>query len=198
MTIGTIDGLTADELELIDAIDWHQYEGAVRYWADRADARSTYLNNRPLVPELLKLLSDRKAIPDIRWRYFADPKLGIGLHGKSHKDIFEGNGSSGLDMITHPHFLPYLWYFIHGSRLPLHIKNQVATACGDSLNRISDVARISRSLLRQAARNGQITHYDAGSVADEFYKLILDCGQITYADIVRASIVRVARETLRR
>lgn len=162
-----------------------------------ADTHATYLNNKPLVPELLRSLWNREAIPEIRWRYFADPKLGIGLHGKSHKDIFEQNGSSELDMVTDLHFLPYLWYFIHGARLPQDVKDRMAAECDDVFGSIDTVARTSRSLLRQAVRNGQVTHHDSGNVAEEFYKLILDCGKTTYAEIVRGDIVRVARETLR-
>ena len=61
---------------------------------------------------------ERQAIPDLRIRYFTDPTLNIGL-SKSRKEVFESNGTSGADILSHPHFLRHLKYFIYGPDLPV-------------------------------------------------------------------------------
>ena len=198
MQIGTIE-LTHDELRLATAIRWMQCDGAVRYWESdhNTDGHADYLNNKPLVPKLLSSLNDRNAIPAIRMKYFIDPAFAVGLHGKSHHQVFERNGSTGLDLIQHPHFLPFLWYFIHGARLPQDIKAEVFDLCTDSLVTIDDVTKTCRRLLRESIRSGRVTYRDY-NVRDEFYKLILDCrNDATYAGIVRGHIGRVAREMRR-
>ena len=193
MQIGTID-LTHDELRLATAIRWMQCDGAVRYWESdhHTDGHADYLNNKPLVPKLLTSLNERKAIPAIRVQYFIDPAFAVGLHGKSHQQVFERNGSTGLDLIQHPHFLPFLWYFIHGARLPQEIKVAVADLCADSLATIDDVTKACRRLLREFIKSGRITHRDY-NVHDEFHKLILDCRkEAAHAGIVREHVRRVA------
>ncbi|MCB0324019.1 MAG: hypothetical protein KDD69_10610 [Bdellovibrionales bacterium] len=44
--------------------------------------------------ELAHSLIGRSAVPEIRWRYFTDPKLNIGTK-RSRLEVFEQNGTTG-------------------------------------------------------------------------------------------------------
>lgn len=177
MTIGTID-LTERESILVEAIEWRQAEGCVRYTdltAIRgAGIRETYLHNRPRTSELFHSLVDRKGIPDIRRLYFTEPALNIGTK-LSRQQVFESNGSIGEDMISHGNFLPYFWYFIHGSRLPDDIKNEVDRLANDEPWGMDEIWKSCNQLFRRAFRLGTITKHDT-NVHDEFHRLALDCG----------------------
>lgn len=65
---------------------------------------------------LFKSLLGRKAIPQIRLDDFTKPFPGG--RGKSHRDVFEQNGCEGRAIFEHPHFVPFLRYFIDGPALP--------------------------------------------------------------------------------
>ena len=138
---------------MANTIEWWQCDNAVKYWRDFARGDDPdFGKNDELVPALFRALIAREPIPEIRLRYFTDPKLPVGLYGKSHKQIFEKNGTTGLAIYQHPHFLPFLWYFIHGSRLPGEIKAEVSECCNDSLANVTDVIQTCRRLLRDAVR----------------------------------------------
>ncbi|MEM8579648.1 MAG: hypothetical protein AAF922_11505 [Pseudomonadota bacterium] len=72
----------------------------------------------PMVLNLLKSLSERNAIPEVRLRYWSDAEYQIGRLKASHKGLLERNGRHGDDIYTHPHFLKYLRYFLFGAQLP--------------------------------------------------------------------------------
>lgn len=63
-------------------------------------------------------LFERSVIPEIRIAYFKDPNFNLGGRGKSREEIFESNGTSGDEILSHPHFLKYLEYFLCGPNLP--------------------------------------------------------------------------------
>jgi hypothetical protein len=65
---------------------------------------------------LMKALSARKAIPEVRIRTFTGPFPGG--RGKSHLDDFKSHGNRGDDVFKHPHFVAYLRYFMDGPSLP--------------------------------------------------------------------------------
>jgi hypothetical protein len=74
--------------------------------------------------ELARSLLQRDAIPEVRKLYFTDPERNPGGRGKSRQQVFEANNTSGPKIIEHPHFLPYLYYFIYGPRLQQVIINE--------------------------------------------------------------------------
>lgn len=63
---------------------------------------------------LVNTLFERDAIPEVRIRYFVDPNFNTGRGKMSIKQIFEKNGTRGNEIYRHPHFVPYLRYFIEG------------------------------------------------------------------------------------
>jgi hypothetical protein len=70
---------------------------------------------------LMKSLSARNAIPEVRLRYFTDPDCLVGGRGRSRKELLERNGSRGKEISRHLEFLSYLHYFMHGPSLPQSI-----------------------------------------------------------------------------
>ena len=72
---------------------------------------------------LTESLFQRYAIPERRLLYFFNPEYNLSNPKKSHKNIFESNGTIGAAIYRHPHFLKYLKYFIYGADLPEETKN---------------------------------------------------------------------------
>lgn len=123
--------------------------------------------------KLMESLIERKAIPEVRMKFFSDPVFNIGGRGRSRLQIFEMNGTRGAEILRHPHFLKYLWYFIYGPDLPRKIIEafrQEVAACGPLTS--GDILPLGES-----ARRLTRTHrLDAKAAAEEFYKLALECG----------------------
>jgi len=69
---------------------------------------------------LFRLLDKRNAIPEIRIEIFERSELAE-FGKKSILDNFNSNGRSNEEVIEHPHFYPYLEYFINGPSLPENI-----------------------------------------------------------------------------
>jgi hypothetical protein len=133
-------------------------------------------------------LFDRKAIPEIRISYFTDPELNSTLK-KSHKEIFEFNGTKGKDIMKHPHFLPYLHYFIFGPDLPAPVRekffNEVKSEPFPTSGDIPVYINLARSLTRQY-------NLDPHEVCEEFYKLALECGiSNNFAKMIRVAVRKV-------
>lgn len=131
-------------------------------------------------------LLERAAIPDVRISYFTEPDFNPGGRGKSRKEIFEGNGTSGDEILCHPHFLKYLEYFLCGPKLPsVAIETfKRETSCSGYLSGgdINDLTPFARSCVRT---NGLDPH----AAADEFFKLAIECGALpSYAETVRKSV----------
>jgi hypothetical protein len=87
--------LTEDEKALLDRIDfdprssekhdvadWNAVGGAARW--------------------LMKSLIARKAIPEVRTKYFTDADFDVGGRGRSRADIFEKNGTHAFPRLTEP------------------------------------------------------------------------------------------------
>ncbi|MBO9643520.1 MAG: hypothetical protein J7603_10400 [Pseudacidovorax sp.] len=117
-------------------------------------------------------LLDRAAVPEIRLKYFTDPERNPGGRGKSREGIFNANGTSGSAILKHPHFRPYLYYFIHGPRLPDSIIEafRIAAALSGYLSS-SDI----QDLTNDAKRCIKELRLEPRSAADEFHKLALEC-----------------------
>ena len=131
-------------------------------------------------------LFERAAIPEIRTAYFTDPDFNPGGRGKSRAEIFESNGTSGDEILRHPHFLKYLEYFLCGPRLPSvaidTFKREALCSGYLTGGDINELTPFARSCIRS---NGLDPH----SAADELFKLAVECGaRPAYADMLRKSV----------
>jgi len=136
-----------------------------------------------LVDSLLK----RQAIPEVRLQYFINPLYNI--HSKrSHKDIFEMNGTHGEDIVRHPHFWPYLYYWIHGPDLPKKTKQEFITLVRKEEYISGSDIPVFRDFVRTETRKYGLKPKEA---SEEFYRLALECGIVEHLarmirDYVRA------------
>lgn len=174
--------LTDREKMLASRIDFQFAGGShnVDSWRPIADA----------MEELMNSLMERGAIPLARRKFFTDPAYFIGGHGRSHLEVFEGNGTRGADMFRHGNFVKYLRYFLYGPDLPetvIDIFRRKVISCGSPFTG-SDalgVADFARGLTRSH-------NLDKHSAPEEFYKLALDCGlDAGDARTVRDSVMKV-------
>ena len=193
---GTID-LTPQGEHLISDIRWLHRPGAVGYW-HRGDDQDAYTHNMPLVIRLLDHLQRRDAIPAIRVRYFTDPEFNTARGKKSHRATFEANGSVGHQMLQHPHFLSYLWYFIHPARLPRTVKDHIARLSSAPFADAIETATACRALARQQIRAGRIDPVHDYNVDEEFFKLALDCRMsLSDAYLLRRHVKAVVSQSRR-
>jgi len=166
--------LTERELQLLPqiAFDWTTHE----------ELRASIM---PMVT-LADLLLKRQAIPEVRLLYFTDPERNPGGRGKSRKQVFESNGTAGEEILAHPHFLPYLRYFVYGPNLPSDIiqtfKEAAAVSGHLSGHDIHDLLPAAKA----AVRSSRLEPHDA---ADEFHKLALECEALpSNAAMLRQSV----------
>lgn len=98
-------------------------------------------------------------------------------------------GNKGSDIYTHPHFIPYLRYFLFGAELPAGLIAEFEQTVGDpQYVTSSDVVPISRAA-RELTRRHQIDRADA---PEEFFKLCLDIGlSLNFASAVMQSVKQV-------
>jgi len=154
--------LTLEEKSLLDKIELDALSLRGHEHAQR---------NGRLVIELIKSLVARRGIPEHRRRYFTDPDYYLGSRGRSRQQGFERNGRRGDDILSHPHFLAYLRYFLHGPNLPASVIGKFRQAvldCGDVTS--GDIDPLSK-VARQLVRTYRLVPKKA---ADEFYKLSLE------------------------
>ncbi len=159
--------LSDEEKNLVTQID---------FTPDRFANYDTIQDSCAIAGKLTRILLTRNGIPHIRWQYFTDPSLSIGSK-KSHKEIFEANGTKGNDIFFHPHFLKFLQYFIYGPDLPTNtikefcnIANHFPGTSGMQLDRFQEFVRAE---IRQQS-------LDKHFAAEEFYKLALECNLSKY------------------
>ncbi|MFJ2528987.1 hypothetical protein [Pseudomonas helmanticensis] len=131
-------------------------------------------------------LFERSAIPEIRIAYFTDPDFNLGGRGKSREEIFENNGTTGDEILRHPHFLKHLEYFLCGPNLPSvaidTFKREALCSGYLTGGDVNDLTPFARSCVRS---NGLDPHV----AADEFFKLAIECGAgPSYADTLRKSV----------
>jgi len=170
--------LTPEELSLAEAMEFDPL-------TFRGDHQS-FQKNADLAHRLMTALLERGGIPEHRVRFFTDPDYYPGGRGKSRKEGFERNGTSGDELLRHPNFLRYIRYFLHGADLPPTVLSVFAKAvekCGPISS--GDIAPLG-STARQLAR---IHRLEPKAAADEFYKLSLDLGiSAMYAGSIRSSV----------
>jgi hypothetical protein len=118
---------------------------------------------------LFKSLLARKAIPEVRLRYFADPDYFLGKGKGSIRDHFLSNSRTDEAMYQHAHFLQYLRYFIFGSLVPHEMKREFLEECNDFLATPQTLSKLAKS---QAKKLGS----QKVDWPDEYYRLALDCG----------------------
>lgn len=119
-------------------------------------------------------LLDRQAIPEVRLLYFTDPERNPTSRGKSWQQIFESNGTAGNELLSHPNFLKFLYYFIHGPKLPEPIIRRFAAAAANSNGRLS--SHDIQELTPQAKAAIKSARIEPNSAAEEFHKLALEYG----------------------
>ena len=168
--------LTADEQPLYDSIIWTDHNEFMK--KDFSERTQLLQNQGKLADSLLK----RNVIPKIRIDWFTDPQMNIGS-SKSHKQIFADNGNDDEAILKHPGFRPYLWYFIHGPKLP---KSTIEGFCkiieedkgtsGDLLNEI-------KAYVRKQMRDRRLDY----SAPDEFMMLAFEVGRADLASTVRSA-----------
>lgn len=157
--------LTAEEQELLARIPFskgYEYE--------------TYKETSAVAVALTRSLLQRKAVPQIRVRYFTDPDLNIGST-RSRKEVFEKNGTQGEDILRHVHFLPHLRYFIFGPDLPEPVIQGFRDILIDDCGTSGEVRDQLRQFARHSVRRFSLNRKDA---AEEFYKLALECGLVEW------------------
>ena len=87
--------------------------------------------------------------------------------------MFERNGCTGQEIYTHPHFIPYLRYFLFGADLPDAVIPEFEERVGNLRWVTSgDIVPIGKSA-RDFARQHQL---DRAHASEEFFKLCLDRG----------------------
>lgn len=138
---------------------------------------------------LFELLLNRSAITEVRLRYFTDPERNPGGRGRSRQNTFEKNGTSGREILKHPHFLQYLEYFLFGPDLPPSVISEFKETAAFSgyltAGDINDLVPGARATVRLARLNPH-------KAADEFHKLVLECGAApSSAEIIRNSVRQV-------
>jgi hypothetical protein len=172
--------LTTEEMVLLGRIDFKPASEIhdADYW------RAVGVAAQQLMEHLLK----RKAIPEIRKRFFADPEFNIGGRGRSRAEVFEKNGTRGDAIFRHPHFLKYLHYFLYGPDLPADIVRAFEEKVGQcGLITSSDIAPLG-AFARQIARRNRA---DSRKNTEEFFKLALECGLgLTAAKSIRDAVKR--------
>ena len=178
-----ITELTDEERALVDAID-------LRMWPPAHEHRRVYQANAQPILALLSSLTRRRGIPDERWRYWSDLAYRIDRRGKhSPKGMFEMNGNVGDDAYLHPHFIPYLRYFLFGVYLPGRLIEEFEEQVGNpgwiTSGDIVPLGRRARELTKQHSLSRD-------SAALEFFKLCLDIGLgRSVADYVRRSVMQI-------
>ena len=150
-------------------------------WEDHQDLRASLEPMEALASSVL----ERGVIPEVRIAYFTEPDFNPSGRGKSRKDIFEKNGTSGDEILRHPHFLKHLEYFICGPDLPMAaIEKFRSESSGSRLtgSDVNDLTPYARSCVRQNL-------LDPYHAADEFFKLAVECGAMPgYAENIRKSV----------
>jgi hypothetical protein len=123
----------------------------------------------------VRLLLQRKAIPEVRLRYFEDPSFRTGRPKGSYRELFERNKTTGDDIYRHPNFLRHLRYFLSGAELPSDVV-ELFSRKAQSHGHVgpSDALELG-TLARDLSRKFRLLP-EIEATAEEFYKLALDCG----------------------
>jgi hypothetical protein len=162
--IGQIE-LTPAEQKLAEQIVFDVLQKPLEYEETRKNGERA----AALVNGLIK----REAIPEERLRYFADPEYNPGRSKESRFTYFRNNAGSIEEVFQHPHFLPYLHYFIYGADLPTELKQEFLKKAEDSWIKSGELAKFAQQLVRKYNLERHPMNY---RLKEAFYRLALDCG----------------------
>jgi hypothetical protein len=109
----------------------------------------------------------RKIIPEVRLRYFADASFNAGNTKSSKRELFLRNAGTEEEMYTHPHFWPYLLYFIHGPNLPDSVQKEFHAAASESFREWDTLRKLARKQAREISM-------ERTKKAEAFFQLALD------------------------
>ncbi|MEL6110126.1 MAG: hypothetical protein AAFU85_29280 [Planctomycetota bacterium] len=151
--------LTADESQIYERIPDRPPDDD---WQKVADAMEA----------LMHALGTRKAIPEPRLKIFGDPAYAESGK-KSRMQVFESNGTSGNDIFRHPHFLPYLHYFVAGPRLPDDVMGGLCKILNEDMGTSGMVMGEYCRFARESVRRYQL---DRTNAATEFFRLGVEIG----------------------
>jgi len=169
--------LKKKEQVLFDAICWDLDELRRKDYQDRIACFEK-------MGQLAESLFARDAIPNARVEWFTNPKINAGGHGKSRRQVFEKNGTTGRDILRHPHFMEYLRYFMNGPDLPKDTIRGFCQIIEDDRGTSGMVLDQIRAYVRREVRDKGLNPSHA---ADEFFKLAHEIGEPTLAASVRAA-----------
>lgn len=175
--------LNPEEQVLFDSICWD----ADQLLKEEYDVR---IENLDRMGRLTEMLLQRDAIPEHRLSYFTDPDMNVGARGKSRMEVFEGNGTSGRDIFRHPHFMPYLRYFLSGPDLP---KATVEGFCRIIEEDRGTSGMVLEQICAFVRKEVRVNRLSQGSAAEEFFKLAHEIGKPNLAESVRAAAKSVRR-----
>jgi hypothetical protein len=141
------------------------------------------------ISDLTDSLLARGGIPDVRLDYFTKPKFNPGGRGKSWQEIFISNGNEVDEIQRHPGFLKFLEYVLYGPDLPPHVikkfKDEMASSGYLTAGDVSDLTPYARKIVRDE-------RLEPHQAAEEFHKLVLECGGQPYAaESIRKSVMAV-------
>lgn len=147
-------------------------EGWLSQISFRAGPHDALRRSCEVAPALTRSLFARRAIPEIRLRYFTDPTLNT-RGNRSRKEEFERKGVRGDAILSHGHFLKYLRYFLLGPDLPALVIDRFLEVVAREPHYPGDNIDELRSYVRGAIRNNRLARRRA---SEEFFKLALECG----------------------
>jgi hypothetical protein len=122
--------------------------------------------------ELTNILLSRKAIPDIRIKYFTVPEFNTGNPKVSHQETFQRNGNTGQRIFEHPHFREYLRYFIDGPLLGEDIKREASLLYDRSPFENDYPEALSKLILKHKKK--LLSQMSKSNLAEEVYKLLIE------------------------
>ena len=159
--------LSDEEKALVEAIDLRMSH------SNHDEGHTAYKANQRPILALLESLNERGAIPEERLKYWNDPDYYAGRLKASHKGVVERNGCTGQEIYTHPHFIPYLRYFLFGADLPdaviAKFEGKVGNPDWVTSSDILPIGKGARDLARQY-------RLDRAHAPEEFFRLCLDMG----------------------
>ena len=163
--------LTEEEAGILSKIDLRSNHH------NHDEGRAAYLGNKELIPALLTLLGSRGAVPEMRLKYWTDPKYQMSRTKGSRKDLLESNGWRGDELYTSPYFIEHLRYFLFGAELPDAVIVEFEAMVGNpewvTSSDIVPIGKTARDLTRK-------NHLDKHTAPGEFFKLCLDMGLSLY------------------
>jgi hypothetical protein len=135
---------------------------------------------------LARSLLSRSVIPEVRFNYFTKPEYNLSNPKKSHEEIFESNGTKGEEILSHPHFLSYLKYFIYGAELPGSLKSELA-ALKENHSYDDDFTEEAAPIIKKYFKS---FGSERTAFAEEVFKLCLDLNvPLAYGKLLRDKVM---------